>query len=65
MKLKKLFRVFFRSDMNVTQVMSRWEELVDADDEYVKIFHDFVKSSTRGVCKKVRGTASVAAPTEE
>lgn len=52
--LKKLFKIFFRSDMNVSQVMEKWEELVDANDPYVKIFHDFVKDSTRGVIKKTR-----------
>lgn len=64
MNLKNLFKVFFRSDMNVSQVMEHWSELVAADDPYVKIFHDFVKDATRGVCKKIRG-ASIASSSEE
>lgn len=55
--LRTLFKVFFRSEMNVSQVLEHWSELVAADDPYVKVFYDFVKNATRGVCKKVRGTA--------
>lgn len=55
--LKTLFKVFFRSDKNVSQVIEHWSELVASDDPYVKVFYDFVKTATRGVCKKVRGTS--------
>lgn len=53
--LKNLFKVFFRSDMNVSQIMGKWEEVVAAEDPYVKMFHDFVKTATRGVYKRIRG----------
>jgi UDP-N-acetylglucosamine acyltransferase len=46
--IKELYKVFFRSGMNVSQVMEKWPELVKADDPLVKQFHDFVKSATRG-----------------
>ncbi|MBR4330370.1 MAG: acyl-ACP--UDP-N-acetylglucosamine O-acyltransferase [Candidatus Riflebacteria bacterium] len=52
--LKNLYKVFFRSDMNVSQVLERWNELVAADDPYVQKFYEFIKNSNRGVCKKVR-----------
>jgi UDP-N-acetylglucosamine acyltransferase len=52
--IKELYKVFFRSEMNVSQIMAKWEELVDAKDENVKLFHDFVKNAKRGVYKRTR-----------
>lgn len=52
--IKELYKVFFRSEMNVSQVLANWSELVDADDENVKLFHDFVKDAKRGVYKQTR-----------
>ncbi len=52
--IRELYKVFFRSEMNVSQVLSKWEELVDAKDENVKLFYDFVKSAKRGVYKRTR-----------
>jgi len=52
--IRELYKVFFRSDMNVSQTLDKWEELLDADDHYVKLFHDFVKKSKRGVYKRTR-----------
>ena len=51
--LKNLYKVFFRSGMNVSQVLERWNELVAADDPYVQKFYEFIKNSNRGVCKKI------------
>lgn len=50
--IKELYRVFFRSDMNVSQIMEQWEKLVKADDPMIKMFYDFVKEATRGVYKR-------------
>ncbi len=50
--IKELYRVFFRSDMNVSQIMEQWDKLVKTDDPYIKQFYDFVKEATRGVYKR-------------
>ena len=52
--IRELYRVFFRSEMNVSQVMAQWPELVKADDEYVTMFNEFVKNARRGVYKRTR-----------
>lgn len=52
--IKELYKVFFRSDMNVSQVLAKWDELLDSTDENVKLFHDFIKTSKRGVYKRTR-----------
>lgn len=50
--IKELYKIFFRSDMNVSQIMEKWNELVIAEDPFVKQFHDFIKSATRGCYKR-------------
>lgn len=63
--IKNLYKVFFRSGLNVSQVLERWNELVAADDPYVQKFYEFIKNSNRGVCKKVHmGSTSVASDEE-
>lgn len=52
--IRELYKVFFRSEMNVSQVMEKWPELVKADDTHVSMFHDFVKKAKRGVYKRTR-----------
>ncbi|PKL50426.1 MAG: acyl-[acyl-carrier-protein]--UDP-N-acetylglucosamine O-acyltransferase [Candidatus Riflebacteria bacterium HGW-Riflebacteria-2] len=52
--IKELYKVFFRSEMNVSQVLAKWQELLDANDENVKLFYDFIKNSKRGVYKRTR-----------
>lgn len=52
--IKELYKVFFRSEMNVSQILTKWEELVCSKDEYVKMFYDFVKESKRGIYKRTR-----------
>ena len=63
--LKNLYKVFFRSGYNVSQVLERWNELVAADDPYVQKFYEFVKNSNRGVCKKIRMGVSLDSSSEE
>ena len=58
--IKELYKVFFRSEMNVSQVMAKWAELVDAEDENVKLFRDFIVNSKRGVYKRTRRTSSTS-----
>jgi UDP-N-acetylglucosamine acyltransferase len=53
-KIRHLYKTFFDSDMNVSQVLEKWDENFDSSDEYIKMFYDFVKSATRGVYKKTR-----------
>ncbi|HPT45428.1 MAG TPA: hypothetical protein PLM07_05975, partial [Candidatus Rifleibacterium sp.] len=58
--IRELYKVFFRSEMNVSQIMEKWPELVNAQDPHVVMFHDFVKGARRGVYKRTRrggGTA--------
>ena len=57
--IKELYKVFFRSDKNVSQIMEQWENLVHADDPMVKQFHDFIKEATRGCYKR---TANLFVP---
>lgn len=52
--IRQLFKVFFRSDMNVSQVIEKWDLLVDANDEQVKKFRAFLEKSKRGVYKRTR-----------
>ncbi|HMM59634.1 MAG TPA: hypothetical protein PKC25_05810, partial [Candidatus Rifleibacterium sp.] len=52
--IRELYKVFFRSEMNVSQVMEKWSEFVKADDPHVAMFHDFVKKAKRGVYKRTR-----------
>jgi len=66
--IKELYKVFFRSDMNVSQIMEKWEELVDAKDPLIQDFHNFVKAATRGCYKrtpKFEITASATSATGE
>ncbi len=58
--IRELYKVFFRSELNVSQVMEKWVELVNADDPHVTMFHDFVMCAKRGVYKRTRrgGSAS-------
>ncbi|OGK11180.1 MAG: acyl-[acyl-carrier-protein]--UDP-N-acetylglucosamine O-acyltransferase [Candidatus Riflebacteria bacterium GWC2_50_8] len=58
--IKELYKVFFRSEMNVSQVMSKWSELVNAEDENVKLFYNFVKNAKRGVYKRTRRSSSAS-----
>lgn len=52
--LRQMYKVFFRSNMNVSQVMNAWEESVNVSDPYVTKFYNFIKKSNRGVYKKTR-----------
>lgn len=58
--IRELYKVFFRSDLNVSQAMEKWDEVLKADDSYVAMFYDFVKQSKRGVYKRTHrsGVAS-------
>ncbi|GAB4274082.1 MAG: acyl-ACP--UDP-N-acetylglucosamine O-acyltransferase [Candidatus Rifleibacteriota bacterium] len=52
--IRQLFKVFFRSEMNVSQVMEKWDELVDSKDPYIQKFKEFILKSRRGVYKRTR-----------
>jgi len=58
--IRQLYKVFFRSEMNVSQVMQQWESLVAADDEMIQKFRAFVEKSKRGVYKRTRKSGSSA-----
>ncbi len=53
-KIRHLYKIFFSSEMNVSQILGKWSELFDNSDPHVKKFHDFLQSATRGVYKKTR-----------
>jgi UDP-N-acetylglucosamine acyltransferase len=52
--IRALFKVFFRSGMNVSQVLEQWESLVEVSDPRVQEFRDFIEKSKRGVYKRTR-----------
>lgn len=52
--IRQMYKVFFRSNLNVSQVMETWNKSVDNTDPYVEKFHTFIKNCTRGVYKKTR-----------
>lgn len=55
--IRKLYKAFFCSELNVSQVLEDWENLVNFQDPYVKEFHDFIvssRTSSRGVYKRTR-----------
>ena len=64
-KIRRLFRVFFRSNQNVSQIMANKAELVDLNDPYVREFFDFVEHSSRGVYKRTRNRESAQDRAEE
>lgn len=55
-KLRTLYKLFFRSEMNVSQVMEHIKTRADLSDEYIDRFSNFVASSTRGIYKRSRGS---------
>lgn len=54
--LRQLYKVFFTSELNVSQVLEKWSTLVDADDKFVTIFKNFVSNAKRGVYKRTRSS---------
>ncbi len=56
--IRELYKMFFRSDLNVSQALQKWDEMVQADDIYVKMFHEFITRAKRGVYKRTRRGAS-------
>lgn len=58
--IRELYKVFFRSEMNVSQVLEKWPELVKADDQYVTMFRNFVKNAKRGVYKRTRRSSAIS-----
>jgi UDP-N-acetylglucosamine acyltransferase len=56
--IRTMFKAFFRSNKNVSQVLKEWEDLVEASDPYVEQFHSFLKECDRGVYKKIRTSSS-------
>lgn len=57
--IKQLYKVFFTSELNVSQVLAKWDKLVNADDEFVTIFKNFIKNAKRGVYKRTRSSSAV------
>lgn len=55
--IRQLFKIFFRSEMNVSQVMEKWDELVVSSDPQIQRFRAFLDKSNRGVYKRTRKSA--------
>jgi UDP-N-acetylglucosamine acyltransferase len=53
-KIRHLYKVFFRSGMNVSQLKDKWDELVESSDPLIKQFRNFLDKSNRGVYKRTR-----------
>jgi UDP-N-acetylglucosamine acyltransferase len=53
-RIRQLFKVFFRSDMNVSQILEKWDDLVDSSDPLIQKFRAFVEKSNRGIYKRTR-----------
>ncbi|NLM16978.1 MAG: acyl-ACP--UDP-N-acetylglucosamine O-acyltransferase [Candidatus Riflebacteria bacterium] len=48
--LKHLYKVvFMNKEMNLSQILERWEELVAYQDPYIQYFKEFAKNSKRGI----------------
>ncbi|MBF0543778.1 MAG: acyl-ACP--UDP-N-acetylglucosamine O-acyltransferase [Candidatus Riflebacteria bacterium] len=53
-KLRTLFKLFFRSEYNVSQALEKFRQDGLDESSYVKDFLDFLSTSTRGVYKRIR-----------
>ncbi|MBI3039155.1 acyl-ACP--UDP-N-acetylglucosamine O-acyltransferase [bacterium] len=54
-RIRKLFRLFFRSGLSVSQALDELSQSDEAcSDPFIKSFFDFVKSSKRGIYKRTR-----------
>lgn len=52
--IKNLYKIFYRSDMNVSQALKEIENSIIYSDPYIVKFVEFVKQSKRGVYKRTR-----------
>ncbi len=57
-RIRTFFKVFFRSPLNVTQILQQRAELNQAKDPFVEEFFDFVTQSKRGVYKRRRDSVA-------
>jgi UDP-N-acetylglucosamine acyltransferase len=57
-QIRQLFKLFFRSGLNVSQVLERRKTQSGPEDPYVKDFYDFIARSKRGVYKRTRESLS-------
>ncbi len=48
--LKQVYKLFYRSELNVTQAMTQAEAIIDLTDEQ-KVFLDFIRKSPRGISR--------------
>ena len=58
--IKQLYKVFFTSELNVSQVLEKWDSLVNTDDEFVLMFKSFITNARRGVYKRTRSANATA-----
>jgi len=58
--IRELFRVFFRSNQNVSQILANKDSLINMSDPFVREFFEFVEGSTRGVYKRTRAKESIS-----
>lgn len=52
--IRVVYRVFFRSGLNVTQAIEEMRRLPEAASPHVRQFLDFIAASKRGIYKRVR-----------
>ncbi|HEY9071303.1 MAG TPA: acyl-ACP--UDP-N-acetylglucosamine O-acyltransferase [Candidatus Ozemobacteraceae bacterium] len=56
--IRNLFKMFFRSNLNVSQAKEKLAGMPEAGDPYVRQFAEFLGTSTRGVYKRTRETSA-------
>lgn len=56
--MRNMFKMFFRSNMNVTQAKEKLATMPEANDPFVRQFVDFLGTCTRGVYTRTRDAAA-------
>ncbi len=56
--IRLLYKVFYRSNLNVTQAVTELEQRPEAADPFVKDFLSFVRNAKRGVYKRTRESSA-------
>lgn len=56
--IRSLYKVFYRSNLNVSQAVAELEKRPEASDSFVKEFLGFIRSCKRGVYKRTRESSA-------
>lgn len=61
-KIRQIYRLFYRSKLNVRQALTELEQMTEVNDPFVQDFLSFVKESKRGIYKRTRDTPADKPP---